>query len=341
MKRFFALFVARNKEFVRDRGSLAWSLLFPFLIIIGFSFAFSGQNQDIFKVAVHRPAGMTASNQSPASNFMQTKFIRFLDANELKTSIEKLQRHQYDMVLSLDQQPKYWINSSSPKGYLLEKMLSTQNPAGQSVFIKEQVTGREIRYVDWLIAGLLGMNVMFGSLFGVGYVIVRYRKAGVLRRLKATPVSAFEFLSAQVASRLILMMTTCAIVVAGCRLIVDLQVIGSYFDLFAVLLLGSLCMIALALVVAARISSEEFAGGLLNVITWPMMLFSGVWFSLEGANPVLQKLSRLLPLTHLVDASRSIITEGATLSDVSDHLLLMLGLTGVFMLISSRLFRWE
>lgn len=341
MKKFFALLGARNKEFVRDRGSMAWSLLFPFLIIIGFSFAFSGQNQDIFKVAVHRPAGETTAANAEANSFIQTKFIRFLDTPELKPSIEKLQRHQYDMVISLEQQPKYWINDSSPKGYLLEKMLTAQTTTGQSNFVKEQVTGREIRYVDWLIAGLLGMNVMFGSLFGVGYVIVRYRKAGVLRRLKATPVSAFEFLSAQVASRLVLMMTTCAIVLAGCRFMVDLQIIGSYLDLFVVLLVGSLCMISLALVVAARISSEEFAGGLLNVLTWPMMLFSGVWFSLEGANPVLQKLSRLLPLTHLVDASRSIITEGATLSDVSGHVLLMLGLTAVFMVISSRLFRWE
>ncbi|MFZ9519002.1 MAG: ABC transporter permease [Silvanigrellaceae bacterium] len=341
MRKFIALLNARNKEFVRDRGSMAWSLLFPFLIIIGFSFAFSGQNQDIFKVAVHRPTIASVSPESPANLFLQTKFIRFLETEQLQPSIEKLQRHQYDMVISLEEQPKYWINSSSPKGYLLEKMLNSQTSKEPTGFIKEQVTGREIRYVDWLIAGLLGMNVMFGSLFGVGYVIVRYRKAGVLRRLKATPVSAFEFLSAQVASRLILMMTTCAIVLAGCRLLVDLQMFGSYYDLFVVLLIGSLCMISLALVVAARISSEEFAGGLLNVVTWPMMLFSGVWFSLEGAHPVLQKFSRLLPLTHLVDASRSIITEGAKLSDVSGDLLLMAGLTAVFMIISSWLFQWE
>lgn len=341
MKRFFALLVARNKEFVRDTGSMAWSLLFPFLIILGFSFAFSGRNQDIFKVAVLKTQTSTPSEQALSQDFLQTKFINFVETQELKPAIEKLQRHQFDMVISTDTQPKYWINSSSPKGYLLEKIITGENPEGKAGFIREQVNGREIRYVDWLIAGLLGMNVMFGSLFGVGYVIVRYRKSGVLRRLKATPVSAFEFLSAQVVSRLLLMMTACAIVLAGCRFLVDLQVVGSYLDLFVVLLVGSLCMISLALVVASRISSEEFAGGLLNVLTWPMMLFSGVWFSLEGTNPLLQKFSKILPLTHLVDASRLIITEGAALSQVSGHLLLMLALTATFMTLSSWLFQWE
>jgi ABC-2 type transport system permease protein len=341
MKRFFALFVARNKEFVRDTGSMAWSLLFPFLIIIGFSFAFSGQNQDIFKVAVYKTENTNAESQTVSREFMQTKFIKFIDTSKLDNAIEKLKRHQYDMIISIGEQPKYWINSSSPKGYLLEQIISKENLNNRTGFSKEQVSGREIRYVDWLIAGLLGMNVMFGSLFGVGYVIVRYRKSGVLRRLKATPVSSFEFLSAQVASRLLLMMTACAIVLAGCKFLVNLQVVGSYFDLFTVLIVGSLCMISLALVVASRLSSEEFAGGLLNVLTWPMMLFSGVWFSMEGANPVLQKFSKILPLTHLVDASRLIITEGAGLGQVSGHLTLMIGLTIVFIALSSWLFQWE
>lgn len=333
MRRFFALLGARNKEFIRDRGSMAWSLLFPFLIIIGFSFAFSGRNQDLFKVAVQ-----TTSTQP---EFLSTKFIQFIEVSDLQPAIEKLKRHQFDMVISLQESPRYWTNSSSPKGYLLEKIIASQPlPAGKA-FNKEQVSGREIRYIDWLLAGLLSLNVMFGSLFGVGYVIVRYRKAGVLRRIKATPVTAFEFLSAQVASRLILMMLMCAIVLVGCRLLVNVQMIGSYTDLFLTLMMGAICMISLALVVAARISSEELAGGLLNLLTWPMMLFSGVWFSLEGTNPILQKIAQIFPLTHIVDASRAIITEGATLSDVSGHLTLLGALSVVFMLVSSFLFKWE
>ena len=191
------------------------------------------------------------------------------------------------------------------------------------------------------MAGLLSMNIMFSSLFGVGYVIVRYRKSGVLRRIKATPVSAFEFLAAQVASRFVLILVTSAIVLAGCRLFVDFQMFGSYLNLFLVLSLGALCLISMALVVASRVASEEFAGGILNILTWPMMLFSGVWFSLEGTNPVLQKVAQLFPLTHMVDASRAIMTEGAGLAEIGGHLTILAALAVVFMAASSILFRWE
>jgi ABC-2 type transport system permease protein len=339
MKRFLALLSVRNKEFIRDRGSLAWSLLFPFLIVIGFSFAFSGRQQDVFKVGVDHAALASNIQGSSLSEFLSTKYVQFVEVNELQPALEKLKRHQFDMVVSWQDSPRYWINSSSPKGYLLEKILAGQH-SGTAV-VREQVSGREIRYVDWLLAGLLSMNVMFGSLFGVGYVIVRYRKAGVLRRIKTTPVTAFEFLAAQVTSRLMLMLVMSVIVLVGCRWLLDVQMVGSYLDLFVALLLGALCMISLALVVAARISSEEFAGGLLNLLTWPMMLFSGVWFSLEGTNPILQNIAQISPLTHLVDSTRAIMTEGATLIDVRGHLLVLGVLSVVFIAISSWLFQWE
>lgn len=341
MKRFFALLIARNKEFIRDRGSMAWSLLFPFLIIFGFYFAFSEKNQDIFKVAIYKTKLQSEQVVKNQTQLLSTKYIQFIETQDVEASLEKLKRHQIDMVLSLEGEAKYWTNSSSPKGYLLEKILAGEAGGAETRFHKEQVTGREIRYIDWLLAGLLSMNVMFGSLFGVGYVIVRYRKSGVLRRIKTTPVTAFEFLSAQVFSRLLLMLLMCAIVLIGCHQLIHIQMIGSYADLFVVLIVGALCMISLALVVAARIKSEEFAGGVLNLLTWPMMLFSGVWFSLEGTNPVLQKIAQIFPLTHLVDASRAIITEGASLTQVSGHLILLGALTVVFMTVSSWLFQWE
>ena len=339
MKKFLALLGARNKEYVRDRGSMAWGLLFPFLIIFGFSFAFSGKNQDVFKVAVHRPA--EAMTQSLTSDFLKTQYIRFFDTDNLDAAVAKLRRHQIDMLVTLEPSPKYWINSSSPKGYILEKIITGQKTSHGEPFSKEIVEGREIRYVDWLMAGLLSMNIMFSSLFGVGYVIVRYRKSGVLRRIKATPVSAFEFLAAQVASRFLLILATSAIVLAGCRLFVDFQMFGSYLNLFLVLSLGALCLISMALVVASRVASEEFAGGILNILTWPMMLFSGVWFSLEGTNPVLQKVAQVFPLTHMVDASRAIMTEGAGLAEIGGHLTILATLAVVFMAASSILFRWE
>ncbi|MGZ5228392.1 MAG: ABC transporter permease, partial [Burkholderiales bacterium] len=278
IKRILSLFDARNKEFYRDTSSLAWNFLFPIVVVFGFAFAFSSGNQNIFKVAVHRDS---PSQSEP--EFLKTQFIQFVPADDLPSMIGKLERHQVDMVVSLGQPLKYWLNSSSPKSYLLERILRGSGDDGVRAQ-KQVVEGKEIRYVDWLISGLLAMNMSFSALFGVGYTIVRYRKNGVLKRLKATPIHAYEFLTSQVLSRLILILVTSTMVYVGCTSVIHFRMLGSYFDLFVIMTAGAMCLIALGLLVAARITSEEFAGGVLNLITWPMMFLSGVWFSLEGAH---------------------------------------------------------
>ena len=203
------------------------------------------------------------------------------------------------------------------------------------------MNGKEIRYVDWLIPGVLGMNVMFSSLFGVGYVIVRYRKNGVLKRLKATPLTPFEFLSAQVVSRLWLIVMVTSLVYAGTDLFVGFRMNGSYLTLLLVLTLGTLSMISLGLIIAARMANEEAANGLLNMLSWPMMLLSGVWFSLEGSPAIVQQLALLLPLTHFTEAAREVMIDGAGLWEIRWHLAVLAAMTGIFMAIGARTFRWE
>jgi ABC-2 type transport system permease protein len=243
---------------------------------------------------------------------------------------------------SLNAPLKYWINDSSPQGAIAEKLLIAATASeGHKEIVKETVSGKEIRYVDWLIAGLLSMNMMFSALFGVGYVIVRYRKNGVLRRFKATPVTAFEFLSAQVASRFVLIGIVSSFIFVCCKVLIGFQMIGSYFSLILVYSLGALCLISLGLLVSARVRSEELASGILNLLTWPMMFFSGIWFSLEGTNPTMQKLASVFPLTHVTQAARSIMLEGATLSMVAPHLVVLAGLTIVFVTLGSVLFSWD
>jgi ABC-type multidrug transport system permease subunit len=185
------------------------------------------------------------------------------------------------------------------------------------------------------------MNIMFASLFGVGYSIVRYRKNGVLKRLSATPLTSMEFLSAQVISRLWLILLVTSLVYTCTNLMVNFRMHGSYLDLSVVLIAGTLSLISLGLIIAARMSSEEAANGLLNLISIPMMILSGVWFSLEGSSPIVQKLSLLLPLTHFNNAARSIMLDGAGLIDVSGNLLTLVGMTIICMLIAAYSFRWE
>lgn len=330
--RFSAILTMRNKEFWRDRSALAWNILFPVLIVLGFAFAFSDEKLDLYKV------GIIGSNDDDTGlEFLHTRHIKFITVSDRKTATTKVERHQLDMLLDTDIR-HYWINELSPRGYMLERVLRGAGGAG---YEKQTVSGREIRYIDWLVPGVLSMNMMFSALFGVGFIIVRYRKNGVLKRLKATPLTAFEFLAAQVISRLWLILGITTAVYIGSDLIVDFSMFGSYVDLFILFTLGSISMISLSLLVAARVASEELAGGLLNVLSWPMMFLSGVWFSLEGLHPYVQSLAQVFPLTHLIDGSRAIMIDGASLLDVSPQLIVLTLMTAVFLAIGSFSFRWQ
>jgi len=332
MQRFLAVLAARNREFLRDRAALSWNILFPVLIVVGFAFAFSGTSVERYKVGVWGEAD--PAEQLP---FLATDYLQFIPVSDLDAALAKVERHRLDMVID-PVGARYWVNETSPSGYLLERVLYG---SGGADFSRQAVTGQQIRYVDWLIAGVLSMNMMFAALFGVGYVIVRYRKNGVLKRLRATPLTAFEFLAAQVVSRLWIILVVTALVYLATDLFVGFTMEGSYLDLLLVFSLGAISVISLGLVLAARTASEELAGGLLNLISWPMIFLSGVWFSLEGTNPLVQKAALLFPLTHVIEAARAIMLEGAGLPQVWPELLVLALMSGLFLLIGSLTFRWE
>ncbi|MCP3867179.1 MAG: ABC transporter permease [Gammaproteobacteria bacterium] len=329
LRRFFAVLGARNREFLRDRMALSWNIILPVLIVIGFAFAFNSDDDHLFKVGI-------LGQDDRATTFMETAYTQFIPVTDLPSAITKVERHQLGMLVDLETF-RYWINDTSSSGYVLEKLMRATDLRPE----KQLVSGEQIRYVDWLIPGVLGMNIMFSSLFGVGYVIVRYRKNGVLKRLKATPLSALEFLSAQVASRLWMITLFTCLVYAGTNLLVGFRMNGSYLPLLLVLLCGTLSMISLGLIIAARMNNEEAANGLLNLISWPMMLLSGVWFSLEGSPALIQQLALLLPLTHMTTAARAVMIDGAGLMDIGWHLMVLTLMTVVFMTIGARTFRWE
>jgi ABC-type multidrug transport system permease subunit len=235
---------------------------------------------------------------------------------------------------------RYWINDEAPKGYVLEQMLRGAEVVNRA-FSKQTVTGQAIRYVDWVMPGILAMNMMFSCLFGVGYVIVRYRKNGMLKRLKATPLTPLEFLTAQVISRLWLTLATTVLVFVGTNYFIGFPMHGSYWNLLLVCALGAFSLISLGLIVAARTTSEELAAGLLNFLSWPMTFLSGVWFSLEGVHPFLQQCAQFAPLTHIIDAARAIMLDGAGLAEIGGHLLALTAMSVGFMAIGAWSFRWE
>ncbi|MGI9236394.1 MAG: ABC transporter permease, partial [Woeseiaceae bacterium] len=334
--RIYAVFKGRNREFVRDRGTLAWNLLLPVVLMFGLTFAL-GADRNAYTVGVLQDGDAIAAEQHP---FLGMRYIKFVPMNDKDAALLKVSRHQLDLLVEFGDTPRYWVNPDSAKGHFVELALLQTGATAPPNIDKEQIAGDAVRYVDWVLPGILGMNMMFSCMFGVGYVVVRYRKNGFLKRLRATPLSSFEFIAAQVASRMVLIMSITVFVYAGTHVFLDTRMDGNFFTLFLVALVGAISMVSLGLVISARVTSEELAGGLLNMINWPMMLLSGVWFSLEGAGDIVQNLAKIFPLTHVLSSARAVMLDGATLAEVAPNLLALTLLSAVFIGLGAKVFRW-
>ena len=340
LNRIYAIFQARNREFMRDRGTLAWNLILPVALMFGLSFAFSNE-RDAYTVGV-----LQESEEIDPSghDFLATNYINFVAYDDVDLALRKIGRHQLDLLVEFGEEPKYWVNPDSPKGYFAEiALLHAGSGSMGSIgsIQKQQITGDAVGYADWLLPGILGMNMMFSCLFGVGYVVVRYRKNGFLKRLRATPLTSLEFIIAQVASRLVLTLVITSFIYAGTHMILDTRMDGSYFTLFLIAAVGAISLVSLGLLVSARVTSEELAGGLLNLINWPMMMLSGVWFSLEGAPEAVTMVANIFPLTHVLSSARAVMLDGATLVDVAPSLLALTLISIVFFAIGAKIFRWS
>ncbi len=337
LKRIYAIFRARNREFLRDRASLSWSLILPIALMFGLSFAF-GNDRDAYTVGVIQEAAEISPDDHA---FLKTKYIRFVPYADFEVAMRKVERHQLDLVVRFSGNTEYWVNPESPKGYFAEIALLHTAAEVPTTINKRQVSGAAVTYADWLLPGILGMNMMFSCLFGVGYVVVRYRKNGFLKRLRATPLTAFEFLTAQVASRMILVLLITSFIYVGTHLILGTRMEGNYFTLFLIATVGAISLVSLGLIISTRVTSEELAGGLLNLVTWPMMMLSGVWFSLEGAPDAVQSAAKVFPLSHVLDAARAVMLDGATLTDVAPTLIALSIMSAVLLVVAARLFRWD
>jgi ABC-2 type transport system permease protein len=332
IKRLATVWHARNLEFVRDRSTMIFTLLLPIMLVVGMGFVFGGKERPLFKIGV-----LATSIDKQAHPFLRERYVEFVPIASQAEGLQKVTHQQIDLLLDLHGAPRYWVNTDSPKGYITEKLLLASASGAQ----RQPVTGAALRYVDYLFPGILGMNMMFSCLFGVGYVVLRYRKSGFLKRLHATPLTAFEFLTAQVLSRLALILFVTLVLYVGIGSLIHFHTAGSLLLLVLVAVLGALSMVALGLTIAARFSSEELVGGLLNLLTWPMMLLSGIWFSLEGSPPWVRWVAGVFPLTHVLDAARAIMLDGAGVAQIGPHLIYLAVTAVVFLAFGAWSFRWR
>ncbi|AZG73281.1 ABC transporter permease [Shewanella livingstonensis] len=327
MRALWALIHSRNLEFIRDRSALGWSLFFPLILILALGLIFDDEEKSIYQVGY--------IDATSVSEIQQTlKHVEFIQYPDLATAQHKVSRHLVDIIIDND---NYWVNADSSRGYIIEQLVLTRIPTLQ----KQLIEGDAVRHIDWLLPGIIGMNMMFSALYGVGYVIVRYRRTGVLKRMQVTPLAPWQFLLSQLLSRLFTLVVTSIIVFMVVCVIFSVNIVGNPLLLLLNITLGGAAMLGIGLLVASRADSEEFSNGILNIFSWPMMLLSGIWFSLEGAKPWVRAIADLLPLTHMNDANRAVIIDGADFFAIFHHLWPLALITCVTLGLASWRFKWN
>jgi len=355
MKIKWKLFVASVKMYSRQKEALIWNILLPLFMIFLFGFVnFGGAGRIV--VGIVNEAGQ--AGQELIASLKNVPTLQLSEGTK-ELELRQLQMGERDMVLVIPSlyQPAtqmvlpVFVNDGKPQetqvGALVlqgvfDEMAFKHNPAVQRLVVKPQpVKSRNLTYSDFLIPGVLSMAIMQGGIFGVAFGFVSLKKRGILRRLWVTPMNPNDFILAQVATRLIMLLLQVVIMVGFGVLFFDLHFMGSFLDMFLVGLLGGGVFLAMGFAIAGISKSEDEVAPLANVISLPMMILGGVFFSRSHLPGFIHVISDFFPLTYLADGMRSIAIDGASLPQVGTQII---GLS-VWCLISCylavKLFRWE
>lgn len=332
---------ARLREFLREKGMVFWVFVFPLLMAIGLGIAFRSKPAEVPSVAVVSKAPSPLAEQLLASP--RVKAERLDEA----TARRSLARAKVDVVVTLDrEQPTYSFDLANEKGvsarHIVDDVLQRAAGRKDPLAVKE-VTSAEpgSRYIDFLLPGLLGLNLMGSSMWGVGYNLVVARKRRLLRRYAVTPMRRSHFLLSYFFSRSLFLVLELTLLVAFGALVFGTFVRGSYATLALVAVLGAASFAGISLLIGARVENTESANGWMNLVQLPMWVLSGAFFSYERFPEWLHGPIRALPLTALVDALRATYNDGASLPSLWPQIAVLCAWGLVGFAIALRAFRWQ
>jgi len=342
---YWHLLDARIKELFREPEVIFWIFAFPILLALGLGIAFRNKPADVSRVGiVSGPVSDHVLELLKASPQHASILAESVSSNDAQNRF-RLGKYDLLVIPKADGMLEYQLDPSRPESVLarsivddaLQTAAGRQNPVNTTT---RAATESGARYIDFLIPGMLGMNLMGSGMWGVGFALVEMRQRKLLKRYIATPLRRSDFLMALASSRLVLMVIELVLLLGFGVLAFKMKVMGSWATIFLIAAIGALTFGALGLLTASRAQKIETASGLINVVMMPMWIFSGVFFSYERFPAVVQPLIRLLPLTALNDALRATILEGAPLAAQAGRLLLLSLWGGISFFLALRWFRW-
>lgn len=340
----WALTLARLREFVRQPESLFWVYLFPILMVVVLGIAFRHQPVEQIQVDVVDPARPSGLLESLAADpLFQARQVTEAEGRDRlragKTSLVVLAGpdESVDVQYLFDPQRPGSQTARQAVDRRLQQSAGRQDVLTAADVVFDEPGGR---YVDFLVPGLLGMSLMGGGLWGVGFAIVDMRIRKLLKRFMATPMRRTHFLLAMMSSRLIFMWPQIIVLLVFSYLFFDVRIFGNLWALGLVILLGAIEFGGIGLLVAARARTLETVSGLMNLVMLPMWTLSGIFFSYERFPEIVQPLIRWLPLTPVIDALRGLMMEGVPLASLGPELAIMGFWSVVPFAIALAIFRW-
>ncbi len=333
----------RYREFFREPEAVFWVFIFPVLLAAGLGIAFRNRAPERTSVAV------VAVDPSAAQLREVLRKAQGLDVMSVSDSAaaEALRIGEVDLVLVPSPAGvQYRYDDTRPESRVARLLVddALQRGAGRRdpVPVREHLMHeRGSRYIDFLVPGLLGMNLMGSGIWGVGFAIVDARKKRLLKRLIATPMSRPQYLASFVLSRLTLLVIEVGLLLGFGALVFGVPLRGSMLVLVTVCVVSSLAFTSLGLLVSSRVQTMEGASGLMNLVMLPMWIFSGVFFSASRFPEPIQPFIQALPLTAVVDALRANLLRGAGWQAVAPEIGIILGWLALSFILAVRLFRWR
>jgi ABC-2 type transport system permease protein len=335
----------RVREFLREKEAVFWVFIFPVLMTFALGIAFRSTGVDKTPVAIEAAAIDSKTNEI-AGVLSQSP-----DINATVLSPEEAAQALRSGKVAIVVKPgndsfEYRFDPTRPESRAARLVVDDvlQRGKGRADVVKvgeETVTEPGARYVDFLVPGLIGMNMMGSGLWGLGFTIVTARSRKLLKRFAATPMRRSHYLLSFMLSRLVFLVLEVAAVIVFASLAFGFTVRGSWLSLSLITVLGGFTFSGIGLLVAARPTTIEGVSGLMNFIMLPMWLLSGTFFSSERFPQVLQPFIKALPLTALNDALRALMNEGASLASNWVPISVMLAWCVVSFVVALKTFRWQ
>ena len=340
----FQLVATRFKLFFREPEAVFWIFVFPLLLALGLSIAFRNRPADVLQVAGTTPQltqalqsdkGLTAVTVSEEQGRRSLALGRIL---LLAVQVPAAPRSQAGVTFVYDDS-----NPDARTAFLLAGN-AIQRAGGQQRVVATQtrlVHEAGARYIDFVIPGLLGMNLMSSAIWALGFAIVESRQKKLLKRLVASPMPRWQFLASFLLSRLLVLVVEVSVFLGFARLVFGVPFRGPVWQLCLLCVLTSVSFSALGLLLASRAKTMEAASGLMNLAMLPMWILSGVFFSASRFPPAIQPVIRALPLTAAIDALRGNMLQGLTFSQLLAPVTVLTLWLVVAFTVSLRIFRWR